>query len=128
MKERKRKWKLRSWVIKGLLYRSIPSFLAKQRQVCSSLNPILQTLNQKKVIESSLNLKVPSTQSPYGWLSSLFGYPKYKGPYYNRDPKGTIILTTTHIPTPQDNRADCGHPRDRKAAGRPHPTSASGSS
>ena len=26
----------------------------------------------------------------YGWLSklwSLFGYPKYEGPYYNRDPK-----------------------------------------
>ena len=38
----------------------------------------------------------------YGWLSelwSLFGYPKYWVPYYDRDPKSTIILTTTHIHT-----------------------------
>ena len=35
-----------------------------------------------------------------GWLSklwSVFGYPKYSVPYYNRDPKGTIILTTTDV-------------------------------
>ena len=36
----------------------------------------------------------------YGWLSKLWsflGYPKYWVPYYNRDPKRTILLTTTHI-------------------------------
>ena len=36
----------------------------------------------------------------YGWLSklwSLFGYRTYQVPYYNRDAKGTIILTTTHM-------------------------------
>ena len=27
----------------------------------------------------------------------FFGYPKYSVPYYNRTPKGTIILTTTHV-------------------------------
>ena len=31
-----------------------------------------------------------SSSRTYGWLSKLwplFGYPKYSGPYYNRDPK-----------------------------------------
>ena len=40
------------------------------------------------------------TSKVHGWLSklwSLFGYPKYWVPYCNRDPKGTIILTTAHM-------------------------------
>ena len=31
-----------------------------------------------------------------------YGPSKYEVPYYNRDPKGTIILTTTHISTSSD--------------------------
>ena len=34
----------------------------------------------------------------------FLGYPKYKVPYYNRDPKRTIILTTTHVNPPSLHR------------------------
>ena len=40
-----------------------------------------------------------SSQSHTGGCQNygpFFGYPRYWVPYYNRDPKGTIILTTTH--------------------------------
>ena len=38
--------------------------------------------------------------SKHEWLSELwsrFGYPKYLVRYYNRDPKGILVVTTTHI-------------------------------
>ena len=41
-----------------------------------------------------------SFEDGYGWLSklwSLLGYPKYWVPYYTRDKKRTIILTSTHM-------------------------------
>ena len=30
-------------------------------------------------------------------LGSRFGYPKFQVPQYNKDPKGSLILTSTHI-------------------------------
>ena len=42
------------------------------------------------VPESNPSPKKTRRVPPKGWLSklwSLFGYPKYEGPYYHRDPK-----------------------------------------
>ena len=42
------------------------------------------------IVFKELKLAYYSTGMEYGWLSkswSLFGYPKYQVPYYNRDPK-----------------------------------------
>ena len=45
-------------------------------------------------------LLVSHASGSYGWLSkswSPFGSPKYSVPHYTKEPKMTIILTTTHM-------------------------------